>query len=385
LFCPSRKSAALFCTNVAGGGGNENAAVDPEWPRPAVPEGGLERGHAARLKHGEARLRPRQGPSIAPGMRRVKTIALLAVLIGGIAGPAAAQQSAVPEGKGIHSGGATPLRLLPARPPRVRPPQPAAIPEQYGPPQEAYAAFPEGSGSAPSRPSECQTRLEAIATFKPLPVLSGPGECGATDAVALDGVLLSDGTKAALSPPATLRCSMAEAIATWLREDVAPSVLKLGAPLRGVDNYDSYECRGRNRVRGATLSEHGRANALDIRGFKLANGETFGLTDVNAPKDWRETVRATACARFSTVLGPGSDGNHEQHIHVDLAERRHNEFKMCEWDIREPAKQAEKPAPAGESNTAKPEEEAVPLPRPRPVATADDAQARAKKTRSQFR
>lgn len=318
-------------------------------------------------------------------MRRVKRIVLLAVLVGAIAGPAAAQQSAVPEGKRTHNEGVTPLRLLPPRPLRVRPPQPAAIPEQYGPPQEAYAAFPEKSGAAPTKPSECQTRLEAIAAFKPLPVLSGPGECGATDAVALDDVLLSDGAKVAFSPPATLRCSMAEAVATWLREDVAPSVLKLGSPLRGVDNYDSYECRGRNRVRGATLSEHGRANALDIRGFRLANGETFGLTDVNVPKDWREAVRATACARFSTVLGPGSDGNHEQHIHVDLAER-HNEFKTCEWDIREPVKQAEKAVPAGESNAVKPEEEAVPLPRPRPVANAaEDAQARTKKVRSQFR
>lgn len=280
-----------------------------------------------------------------------------------------------------------PLRLLPARPPRVRAPQPPAIPEQYGPPQEAYAAFPEAAGAtAPATPSECQARLGAIATFKPLPVVAGPGECGAADAVALDGVLLPDHTKVALSPPATLRCSMAEAVATWLREDVAPAVLKLGSTLRGVDNYDSYECRGRNRVRGATLSEHGRANALDIRGFKLANGETVGLTDVNVSKDWREVVRATACARFSTVLGPGSDGYHEQHIHVDLAERRVWQFKMCEWDVREPVKQVEKTAPVVEPNAGKPENEMVPLPRPRPVANAaDDVQARVKKTRSQLR
>ena len=46
------------------------------------------------------------------------------------------------------------------------------------------------------------------------------------------------------------------------------------------------------------------------------------LTDVNIAKAWREGIRADACARFSTVLGPGSDGHHEEHIHVDLAERR---------------------------------------------------------------
>jgi hypothetical protein len=61
------------------------------------------------------------------------------------------------------------------------------------------------------------------------------------------------------------------------------------------------------------------------------------------------------CERFSTVLGPGSDGYHEEHIHVDLAERR-NRYRFCHWDIRDP----EAAAPA--ANT----EETVPLPRPRP-------------------
>jgi hypothetical protein len=164
--------------------------------------------------------------------------------------------------------------------------------------------------------------LTKLATFKPLPVLVGAGECGAVDAVLMDNVILADQAKVSVSPPATLRCTMAEQVAIWLREDVAPAVLKLGAPLRGLDNFDSYECRGRNRVRGATLSEHRRANALDVRGFKLANGETIGLTDMEVAIAWRAAVRVTACARFSTVPGPGSDGNHEEHIHVDLAERR---------------------------------------------------------------
>jgi hypothetical protein len=308
----------------------------------------------------------------------VRGFAVIALLFGAT-GFAAAQEIAIPA-KRTHGENHAPLLLLPAHLPRPRPP---AIPEQYAPPQEAFAAFPERAGAAaPSGPSECQLRLAKIATFKPLPLLAGPGECGATDAVAMDGVLLPDHATVVLAPPATLRCTMAEAVAVWLREDVASAALKLGGPLRGVDNYDSYECRGRNRVRGATLSEHGRANALDIRGFKLANGELIGLTDVNVPKDWREAVRATACARFSTVLGPGSDGNHEQHIHVDLADRQGG-YKTCEWDVREPVKQAEKPAPATEPNDAK-LEEPVPLPRPRPVANADETQSR-KKAHSQLR
>jgi hypothetical protein len=261
-------------------------------------------------------------------------------------------------------------------------PPPIVVPQEFAPAQEAYAAFPEGTAvaaaPAPAPPSACQLRLAKIATFQPLPVLIGPGECGAVDAVLLDTVILPDQTKVTITPVATLRCPMAEELAHWVRDDVAPTALKLGAPLRVLDNFDSYECRGRNRVRGATLSEHGRADAIDVRLFKLADGQALTLTDVKVDKAWREAMRSSACARFSTVLGPGSDGAHEEHIHLDLAERRNN-YKLCEWDVRVPppplVAQAEDKSPPADNAVAPDEAETalipldmVPLPRPRPVA-----------------
>jgi hypothetical protein len=222
--------------------------------------------------------------------------------------------------------------------PRQTPLMPALIPQELAPPQEAYAAFPDtaaGAPASPAAPSACQTRLAKLATFQPIPVLVGPGECGAVDAVLLQSITLPDQAKVVVTPAATLRCPMAEQITQWVRDEVAPATLKLGSPLRGLDNFDSYECRGRNRVRGAKLSEHGRADALDVRSFRLADGRTITLTDVNVDKAWREAIKATVCARFSTILGPGSDGAHEEHIHLDLAERRNN-YKICEWDVREP-------------------------------------------------
>lgn len=254
--------------------------------------------------------------------------------------------------------------------------QPLIIPLQFAPPQEAYASFPQPSAAVAtaSPPSACRLRLTQIAVFRPLPVLVGPGECGAGDAVLLQTVILPDQTKVALTPAATLRCTMAEEIAKWVREDVAPAALEFGAPVRGLDNLDSYECRGFNRVRGATLSEHGRANALDVRDFKLASGKEIGLTDIKVPKIWRERIKASACLRFSTVLGPGSDGSHEEHIHLDLAER-HNNYKICQWDVREPPMAQAQPAPeqseAGKFAVLPPE--LVPLPRPRPPVAAPTA------------
>ena len=274
----------------------------------------------------------------------------------GVTQTVAAQQHFARPGRQIDSA-----QSVPRAPPQF------AIPKQFAPPQEAFASFPEMAEAAPPVQSACQVSLANVAEFQPLPVLVGPGECGAADAVLLQAVILLDQTKVAIAPPATLRCAMAKQLTQWIREDVAPAATKLGSPLRGLDDLGSYECRGQNRGEGATLSEHGRADALDVHDFKLANGMAMVLTDVNVEKDWREAIKASACARFSTVLGPGSDGYHEQHIHLDLAERRNN-YRICEWDVRGRVAEAQEAVPLPP--------ETVPLPRQRPmVNTAKHAPA----------
>ncbi len=122
-----------------------------------------------------------------------------------------------------------------------------------------------------------------------------------------------------------------------------------------LDNFDSFECRGRNRVKGAKLSEHGRANALDVRGLKLANGATLSLTERGVARELREKVLATVCARFTTVLGPGSDWYHEDHIHLDLAERRNN-FRLCQWGVYDPLPAVAPLLPAARPDEAPPRE-----------------------------
>jgi hypothetical protein len=225
--------------------------------------------------------------------------------------------------------------------------------------------------------------LAKLAAFRPQAPIVGPGECGIVDPVLLDAVILPDQARVAVVPPASLRCTMAEAVAVWLREDVAPAALTLGASLRALDDFDSYECRSRNRVDGAKLSEHGRGNALDVRGFLLAGGTTIVLADAGVAREWRQGLRQSACTRFSTVLGPGSDGYHEQHIHLDLAERRGG-YKICSWDVRTPEEQArfeEEKARALAAKTA----DSVPLPRPRPEAAKEVAGLPSRKTRSPTR
>jgi hypothetical protein len=196
----------------------------------------------------------------------------------------------------------------------------------------------------------CYERLARISHFAPLPIRSEPAQCATIDLVRLDRVLMPDDTQVAVNPPPTLLCSMAEAVAEFIRADVGPVAGALGAPLAAVTDLDSYECRSRNNIPGAKLSEHGRGNALDVSAIKLRNGALFNLTDPLVSKPFREQMHAAACARFTTVLGPGSDGYHNDHIHLDLAARSHG-YRICQWNVLDPAAIASD----------------IPLPRPRPM------------------
>lgn len=254
--------------------------------------------------------------------------------------------------------------------PRPRPP------EIGGPPSTAAEA--EAGKSAekkkpaePPPPSACFTRLRELAVIKQLPDIHQPGGCLAGDVVQLESVILPDESKVAVEPAPTFRCEMAAAITDWIRDELAPSVAtKLGSPLRAVDNFDSFSCRGRNNIPGAMLSEHGKANALDIRALKLANGTVAQPTDPNVPKEFRDDMRKEACTRFKTVLGPGSDGFHEEHIHVDLAERR-TDYRICQWEVRQPIHRVA-PSPHIVSETQRPHVAPASLPLAAVAAAAEE-------------
>jgi hypothetical protein len=268
-------------------------------------------------------------------MRWLGAILLFAGLCGGMLGGLAAAEDApnlVPS--------AVPL-------PRPRPPQVPAWIEPHSFREAAGSDF--NSAAVTDKPTDCDLRLARIATIVPMPRLIGPGACGGGDMVRVDAVLLPDNKRIEIRPEPYLRCEMAESLAAWIRDEAAPRLEKAGASLRRVETYDDFECRGRNRVIGAKLSEHGKGNAIDLRAFTLDDNRAIGLTDIGVPKALRASIRESACARFTTVLGPGSDGYHEEHIHLDIAARR-NGYRICQWDVREP----------------QPPAVTVPLPIPRP-------------------
>ena len=244
------------------------------------------------------------------------------------------------------------------------PTQKGQVPPENGKPNQQAAPAPQ-----PPQPSACRLALtDDVAIAPSIPDIKGVGGCGGEDLVRLEAVVLSDKRRVSVKPAAILRCKMAAALADWIRGDIAPLAERLGSAVSDLDNFDSFECRGRNRIVGAQLSEHGRANALDVRAFKFADGSTISLTDRTVPRGLRESVLHSACKRFSTVLGPGSDWYHEDHIHLDLMERRNN-YRICQWDVLDPLPQKAPLLPAERPEEAPPREVA---------AKPDDAKSGAK-------
>ncbi|GAC1335889.1 MAG: hypothetical protein NVSMB26_21410 [Beijerinckiaceae bacterium] len=167
-----------------------------------------------------------------------------------------------------------------------------------------------------------QHRVQATQYIQPASEMSGPGICGMTHPFKVTA--LQNGA-VAFNSTATLDCSMVAELDQWLADVVQPAAqARFGMPVAQINSMGSYSCRGMNNQVGARLSEHGFGNALDIGGFVLADGRTITIVH-----DWTRgdeqtqaflrDVHGGACEHFTTVLGPGSNVFHYNHIHVDLA------------------------------------------------------------------
>lgn len=135
-----------------------------------------------------------------------------------------------------------------------------------------------------------------------------------------------------------LACGFATVLTRWLAEIAIPTALyHLGQPAAKVLVGPGYACRPRNQQPGAELSVHAFGIALDIRGFELADGEEVMIEpphgeDRSGPqRAFLDGLRTSACGYFTTVLGPGSDPHHEDHLHVDLASHGSSDsYRICE-------------------------------------------------------
>lgn len=175
----------------------------------------------------------------------------------------------------------------------------------------------------------CEERLARLGVrAKELPPIE-EGACGASKPFEVSG--LPDGVE--VSPPVTLTCAAAEALALWSRDVVTAAAEKdLSAAPRRIAIGTSYQCRTQNHQQGAKLSEHAFANGVDVAGFDFfkRGSVTIGKADPEGPDGrFAGEVRTGACGYFTTVLGPGANPEHADHLHLDLRGRK-NGYRICQ-------------------------------------------------------
>ncbi|WP_420134191.1 extensin family protein [Rhodopseudomonas sp.] len=223
--------------------------------------------------------------------------------------PAQQQPSygSAPGGYGANTGNGVPESLSA---PGTTPAQDIELPPEGAdrPPAEnvtGYGASREPNAS-PRYPDE----------QRPLPRL-GPAQGNITGSVG----------PVALKPTATLACPIVSALDRWLAESVQPSAMRwFGVRVVEIKQISAYSCRGMNGNPNAHISEHAFGNALDIAAFVLADGRRItvkgGWKGLPEEQAFLHDVQDSACQVFTTVLAPGSNVYHYDHIHVDLMRRR---------------------------------------------------------------
>ena len=188
-------------------------------------------------------------------------------------------------------------------------------------PYPAQQSYPQAGGQA-YPPRDRYDAPYQQAPQAPLPAL-GPSR-GQVEAVG----------PVAVKPAATLACPIVSVLDRWLAESVQPAAQHwFNSRVVEIKQISAYSCRGMNGNPNAHISEHAFGNALDIAAFTLADGRRITVKDgwhgLPEEQGFLRDVQGAACQQFNTVLAPGSNQYHYDHIHVDLM-RRASRRIICE-------------------------------------------------------
>ena len=178
----------------------------------------------------------------------------------------------------------------------------------------------------------CRALLDrAGIRYTALPARSA-GQCGYDDGIRLT----AGGPRRIAFAPVGLgtACPVAAALAMWEWNSVQPAAIAVyGRPVATIDHFGSYACRRIYGRDSGSWSEHATADAIDIAGFRLADG-----TRISVVRDWAgdakarrflRSVRDGACGLFATVLSPDYNAAHRDHLHLDQAARGATGWRAC--------------------------------------------------------
>ena len=176
---------------------------------------------------------------------------------------------------------------------------------------------------ATANPTTCLAFLaDNGVAFRPLPYQDEQDYC-----VVANPVRLGDADLTLQTPNPLMSCPMAAAFVLWERQSVVPAARRiLGTEAVGLDHVGTYTCRRMRSEAAIAPSAHSRADAIDVAGFRLADGRTLSIE-----KSWKgngaesafvHTVYGGACQIFHTTLSPQYNRAHAAHLHLDMGPDR---------------------------------------------------------------
>lgn len=222
--------------------------------------------------------------------------------------------------------------------------QPSATEKPADTPKDTDTAKPETKPVVEEKPkltikpedpkeyASCLVDLKAMgAVFKEENRIDDGNGCGIDKPLTVETVLPGIDLK----PEGKMRCETALELAKWTRDAVLPAAkaaMEKDGPVTAINQASSYVCRLRNNASTGKISEHARGNAIDIASFTFKSGETLAIQprdeDSTLAGAFQRAVTATGCLYFETVLDPGSDEAHENHLHFDVIERKGG-YRYC--------------------------------------------------------
>ena len=182
--------------------------------------------------------------------------------------------------------------------------------------------------------AECVSDLTSKGVIFEQPNAVSQEGCALSGAVRLAAITTPFG-EVALSGKPTMLCRFGRQLSGWVRDVAAPLALAYtGRKLTQIEIGSAFSCRARYDKPGGIPSEHARGDAIDIASFVLADNRRIRVKEEGSDplsRDFVHALRMTACGYFTTVLGPGSNPAHAEHLHFDSAVHGATpNYRICE-------------------------------------------------------
>ncbi len=225
----------------------------------------------------------------------------------------------------------------------VENPRKQVEPETPAPPaaEQETRTKPETKPAPPSidRPHDedgalaaCEMQLRGLGvTFNREEPVIGENGCGIDAAYSVSEIAPG----VTLKPASQLRCDTVLALARWTADVVQPAMKALpgDVTLTSLSHGSTYVCRRRNNASAGKMSEHAIGNAIDVTTLTFDGHDPLTIVPRagkgTIEEAFQRAIRAGACLYFTTVLGPGADAHHDDHLHLDIAKRR-SDYRLCQ-------------------------------------------------------